>query len=324
MGVNRWGTGWLLVALFLGTHALAASAYAQGGEIAGMITEVKMGRGQVEVRPAGSQEWRRAGPLLAVRPGDAVRATEDASVVILLSGGRGSVKVVAAGSPFVVPAPKAEETKGQKALTLLEATVGFLSTTAKEVPRATLTTRAGAKPPVILSPRNGPVLPGSLTFEWVGSRIARYTVRIVSPQGVVLEKKDLAGARFDYPPEAPPLAPGVRYTFQVLSGNLPTQEAWFEVLDATRARAIRRELTELEQAVPAVSPNTLVTLRTAFLANNGLLHDARATLAAAVARDPDEPTFHLLLGNLYGKVGLPEQAAESHDEAAFLLSGPAR
>ncbi len=323
MRLNRWLTGWLTVAVLLGGQWLPTPALGQSGEAAGMVTEIKIGRGRVEVRPAGTQEWRRAGPLLALRAGDAVRATEDASVVILLSGSRGGVKVRAADSPFVLSAPKPGETKAQKALTLLGQTVGFLSTTAKEEPRATLSTRAGTKPPVILSPRNGPVLPDSLTFEWLGSRLARYTVRIVGPKGVVLEKKDVTGARFDYPPDAPPLSPGVRYTVQVLSGNHPAQQAWLEVLDSTRAQAIRQDMKELEQTLgPTVSPNTLVTLQAGLLASNGLLHDARASLIAALAKDPEEPTLHFLLGNLYSKLGLAEQAAESYDEARFLVTGP--
>ncbi|MBI4590571.1 MAG: hypothetical protein HY725_17215, partial [Candidatus Rokubacteria bacterium] len=261
MGRNQWVTAWLTVVVLLWGQWLPAPVDGQGSEVAGMITEIKVGRGRVEVRPAGAQEWRRAGPLLALRAGDGVRATEDASAVIVLSGGRGSVKVVATVSPFVVPAPQSGEGKTQKVLTLLDASLGFLSTTAKELPRATLSTRGGARPPVILTPRNGPVLPDSLTFEWLGSRFSRYTIRIMAPEGVVLEKKDLTGARFDYPPDAPPLKPGVRYTVQVISGNHPVQAAWFEILDPNRAQAVRRDLAELEQAVgPTASPNTLVAL----------------------------------------------------------------
>ena len=323
MSLTRWGMPWLALVALLATPWLTTPAGGQGGEAAGMITEIKIGRGRVEVRPAGTQEWRRAGPLLAMRAGDAVRATEDASAVILLSGGRGSVKVVAASSPFVVPSRPAGETKVQKALMLLEASVGFLSTTAKEEPRATLSTRGGTKPPVILTPRNGPVLPDSLTFEWLGSRFSRSAIQIAGPQGVVLERKDVTGAKFDYPRDAPPLTPGVRYTFQVTSRNHPPEQAWFEVLDPNRAQVIRRDLIELEQVVgPTVPPNTRVALRAGLLASNGLIHDARLFLIAALTKDPDEPTFHLLLGNLYSKVGLLDQAAEAYDEASFLMRGP--
>ena len=50
------------------------------------------------------------------------------------------------------------------------------------------------------------------------------------------------------------------------------------------------------------------------------LHDARQVVMAALARDPDEPSLHTLLGQIYQKTGLPEQAAESFDEANFLLT----
>jgi Tfp pilus assembly protein PilF len=56
------------------------------------------------------------------------------------------------------------------------------------------------------------------------------------------------------------------------------------------------------------------------LAEAGLLHDARLQVMTALAKDPDEPSLHTLLGQLYQKSGLPDQAAESFDEAQFLLT----
>jgi len=72
-----------------------------------MITEIHVGRGQVEVRSADSERWRAATPLLTLKNGDAVSTTEDAWVVIVLTGGRGSARVDEAASPFTVPAPSA-------------------------------------------------------------------------------------------------------------------------------------------------------------------------------------------------------------------------
>lgn len=321
MGMNRWlKVGGLLLILF-SVFLQWWPAAGQGGETAGVITEIRTGRGRVEVRPAGASEWRKAGPLQALRAGDTVRATDNASVVILLSGGRGSVKVEAASSPFSVPSREPGESKTQKARALLEASLGFLSGSGRELPQAVLSTRGGRKPPVILTPRNGPVLPGPLTFEWYGIRFSRYTVRVTGPAGLVIEQTGVTAAKLDYPPAAPALRPGVRYTVQVLSTGHPPQEAWFELVDPGRAQVISRDLTALEELVkPAVSPNSLTALRVGFLAREGLIHDARLALTAALLKDPDEPTLHLLLGNLYLKTGLPEIAAESYDEAQFLLT----
>lgn len=325
MNSKRRALETLAVAAFVGTLWLPAPAMGQGPEAAGMITGIKVGRGQVEVRPVGLEVWRRAEPLLGLRAGDLVRASEDASVVILLSGGRGSVTVEAANSPHVVSHPPPGESRIEKARALLEAALGFLAATAAEAPRAILSTRAGILAPVILSPRNGPILPDSLSFEWLGRRFSRYTVQIVTPTGAVIEKKDVTGARFDHPADAPPLSPGVRYTFRVLSASYPPQEAWFEVLDPNRAQAVRRDLMELEQSLgPGASLSTRVALQAGFLASRGLLHDARLALIAGLAKDPDEPTFHLLLGQIYEKVGLTQQAAEAFDEARFLTSGPGK
>lgn len=300
-----------------------SAAQGQARETAGVITEIKVGKGKAEVKPTGG-DWRPAGPLLALRAGDEVRATENASVVVLLSGGRGTVKIEAKNSPFVVTLPQAGEGKIQKAQTLVAGSLRFLSSGPKESPKAVLSTRAVAKPPVILTPRNSPVLPDSLAFEWLGNQFSRYTVRIVGPAGVVLERKGVAGGRFDYPADAPRLTPGIRYTLEVLSASHPPQATQFEVLDAGRAHAIRQELAALEEAFgPNAPANSLVVLRAGHLASAGLIHDARLLVTAALAKDPDEPTLHALLGNLYLKAGLDEHAAESFDEAQFLLTGGA-
>jgi hypothetical protein len=321
MRLHRGHGGYVLLAICLGILVVPWPARGQAGETAGMITEIKIGRGRVEVKPAGATEWRQVMPLLALRAGDTLRATEDAAAVVLLSGGRGTIRVEAGRSPFVVPGLPAGEGKLQKAIALLEASLNFLTSGARELPQAVLATRAGAKLPVILSPRNGPVLPDSLTYEWLGSRFARYTIKIVGPAGMVLERTGVMGSRFDYPPDAPALRPGARYRFEVLAGGHPPQEAWFELLDPTRTQAIRRDLEALEQALsPLVSPNTLVALRVGFLASEGLLHDARLLLLAALTRDPEEPTLYHLLGNLYATTGLPELAVEAYAEAQFLAT----
>jgi hypothetical protein len=238
-----------------------------------------------------------------------------------MSGNRGIVKVDAGRSPFTVPAPQAGESKVQKARALVEASVNFLASGTKELPQATLSTRAGPKPPLIVSPRNSPVLPGSLTFEWLGSRFSHYAVRIAGPTGALVERRGVTGATFEYPKDAPALTPGVRYTVQVLLTGHPPQEAWFEILDRDRAQAVHRDLAVLEEELGSmVSADTLATVRVGLLADKGLIHDAHRALVTALMKDPDEPTLHFLLGNLYTRAGLPDLAAESYDEAEFLLT----
>lgn len=306
---------WLVVLAMVVT---APAVLAQARETAGLVSEIKVGKGKVEVKPANG-DWRAAGPLQALRAGDQVRALDDATLVVVLSGGRGVVKVSAQNSPWSVPAVAADG-KAQKAQAVVAGSFGFLSSGTKEPPKAVLSTRAGGGPPEILTPRNGAVLSDTLAFEWMGSQFSRYTVRVTAPSRVVLERKGVVGARLPYPPDAARLEPGVRYTLQVEAVGQPVQESRFEVLDPARAAAVRDELAQLEDALGAgASVNSVAVVKAGALASAGLLHDARLAILAALAKDPDEPTLHTLLGTLYMATGLERQAAEAFEEAKFLL-----
>src|SRR5215510_6807181 len=151
-----------LIVLLLALAGLTSSVSAQTVESVGMITEIKMGKGRVEVKEAGKPTSRPAAPFLALRAGDTVHATDDALVVILLTAGRGAVKVDASSSPYVAMAPVAGASKLQKAQALVASSVRYLGAIAPEPPKAVLTVRSVARPPVIVSPRNTAVLPGPL------------------------------------------------------------------------------------------------------------------------------------------------------------------
>lgn len=320
---KRTRLGWLNLLALPGILWLPTGADSAEREVAGMITEIQMGRGQVEVRLADSERWRPAMPLLALKAGDTVAATGDAWVVIVLSGGRGTLRVDEATSPYRVTAPPFGRSRLHKGLAILEASFDFLSATAKEGPLGVVGTRSALGPPVILTPRNGMVLPDSLVFEWRGSQSSMYGVRVVGPDGLVLERGKLAGNRFLYPESAPRLAAGVRYRFQLLAPWQPPQEVWFEVVEPRVAHQIRQDLRDLEEALtPALSSATRATLRAGFLAQRGLLHDARLGLTEELAQRPHEPTLHFLLGDLYARLGLAREATESFAEVSFLMSGP--
>jgi len=313
---------WLAVFVLL----IAASlSRAESPDIAGVITELKPGSGAVEVRSAGAAEWRPAAPLQALRPGDAVRASGNATAVALLAGGRGSVTIQAANSPYSVPALPAGESAARKGAALLRKSLGILSTTRIDPTYVKMGTRSLKQPPVVLSPRNGPVLPGELHVEWSGIPDRRYKVTVFDPAGVPVRRASVQGSATTFPATAPALHSGTRYLVHVLPGSPPPEEAWFEILDAADAEAVRQELVELEQAAgPNVPRSTLAVLRAEALAERNLLSDARQTVLAALKSDPDEPALHLLLGDLYKRMGLRDQAAEAFEEAALLSRGKQR
>lgn len=322
---KRTLTRWISLLALPGILGLAGPARSTEREVAGMVTEIHPGEGHVEVRSAETERWRPATPLLTLREGDTVNTTGDAWAVVVLTGGRGTVRVDEANAPFSVTVPPMDESRLHKGLKILEASFHFLSTTPRELPIGTLGTRAGMKPPAVLTPRNGFLLPDSVVFEWRGGRSSLVTIRIVGPDGLMLERTKLAGTRFQYPRSAPPLLAGVRYRFQLLPAWSTPQEVWFELVDPTEAQAIRRDLQDLEETLGGAPPppSTLAALRAGVLAGHGLLHDARLGLAEEIARHPDEPTLHFLLGDLYARQGLSEEATESFEEARIRMNAAA-
>jgi hypothetical protein len=313
-------TPWLIVL----TLSAAAPAPAQTRDVGAMVTEIKPGRGRIEVSGPATADWRPAGPLLALKVGDSLRATDDASAVVVLAGRRGSVRVDAARSPFVVTAPPVD-TRLQKAFLLLESGLGFLGSSPRETPRPVLSTRGVGRPPMILSPRAGPVMPDALVFEWHGHRFVRYTLRVVGGSGVVLERAGVTGGRLAYPADAPPLAPGAPYTLQLFAGQSRVDEIRFEVADRQRADDLRRDLREMDQALgPDVPPSSRAVMQAGVLASRGFLHDARRVVVAALTTDADQPSLHALLGDLYARTGLPREADEAHGQARDLASPAGR
>ncbi len=313
--------GWVLLVTLSGS----VPVHAQSRDIGAMITELKPGRGRIEVSGPGAADWRPAGPLLALKVGDRLRATDDAAAVVMLAGRRGSVQVDAARSPFVVTAPPAD-TKLQKAFLLLEGGLGFLGSSPRETPRPVLATRTMGRTPVILSPRGGPVMADALTFEWQGYQFGRYAIRVMEPSGgVVLERSGLTGSRLALPADAPALAPGSAYTLQLFSGQSRVDEVRFEVVDRQRAEDVRRDLREVDQALgPDVPASSRAVMQAGVLASRGFLHDARRVVVAALLADADQPSLHALLGDLYARTGLSREADEAYEQARSLASPAAR
>jgi hypothetical protein len=295
-------------------------------EIGAVITEIAAGRGRVEVLAAGKEQWRQVQPLSALRIGDQLRVTEDAAVVIVLSNGRGSVRVTATDSPFGVAVPTSGPGKPRKTLELLQASFSYLSASARESLRAVLVTRSPDMGLVVLTPRDSAVLEGPVTFVWQddppegasGKPDERsYSLIISTPTGTIFRRDGLRGEAYTYPAQAPRLDPGARYNVRVSSGRRSSGEVWFEVLDSGRATAVRTDLVELEEVLKGVgSPSARVTVRAGFLASQGLLHDARQAVVVALRDNPDEPALLILLGNLYSDTGLPELASVYYARAA--------
>lgn len=308
-----WRLGFLGVVLVLFLPDVARSA-----EPVGVLTEIRPGRGEVKVKRAGETGWTAPQPLLALRPGDQVRVTEDGQAVIVFTGGRGAERVSRANSPFAVRAPAAEAGT-EKVRTVLASVTQFLLGQQKELTYQSLTVRDTRPPPLILAPRATRLLPGPVVFEWAGSGRLRYRIRVLGPQGLLWEQDNLPRQPLEYPASAPALRDGIRYAWELEAKGEPVQRAQFELLAASEAARVRAALSLVEPAVLSGYPRTTVALmRAGLLFQEGLHHAASQELLAGITADPDEPTLHLLLGQVYERMGLKDLAATEFDEAQFL------
>jgi len=307
------------IAALAGALVLASAAVAPAADPVGVLTEIRAERGRVEVKRAGESEWKPAQPLLALRPGDQIRATDDARTSLVFTGGRGAQAVSAANSPFTVQAPAAAGAS-DKVRTLVGGVTDFLAGKQKDLAYLPLSVRAVRQPRVAqLEPRETKLLPGAVTFEWSGSDTLRYKIRVLGLQGILWEQAHLPRKPVAYPASAPTLEPGVRYFWQLETEGQPMQQAEFQILPATEAKRVRESLDILVPAsLPGYPPSSVALMRAGYVLRDGLYADARRELLAALAGDPDEPTLHLLLGQVYDTIGLGELAQREFMEARDL------
>ena len=298
---------------------MLVAAVAWAADPVGVLTEIQVRRGQVQVRSQGETDWSPPRPLQSLRPGDQVRVIGDGRAVIVLTGGRGSEIVTQNNSPFSV-AVKSGESVTDRARSVLSGVTNFLLGQQRPRQYQSLSVRSlGPTAPVIVSPRETKVLPDALTFEWLGSDRLKYSVRLLGPGGTVWQQTDLERQPLTYPAGAPALVPGARYTWELDGKQHGVQRARFDVIGVSDLARVREDLAVLTPAA-GYPPNTLTLMRAGLLFQDGLYADARRELLAGIAASPDEPTLHLLLAHVYDRTGLAQLAAQEFEESETLAA----
>lgn len=300
---------------------LSLPGSARAADPVAVLTELRMERGQVQVKRAGESQWAVPQPLLALRPGDQLRAMGEARAVLVFTGGRGVQSVSASNSPFTVEAP-ASGGSSEKLRGVLGSVADFLVGKQKDLNYLPLSVRAVRPPRVMpISPRDTRVLAAPVVFEWSGPDSLRYRVRVSGPQGTLWEQANLPRRPLTYPASAPALAPGERFAWQLEAPGQPAQRTEFEILAPAAADRVREAADLLTPAsLPGYSRSSVSLVRAGFFFQEQLFADARRELMAAIAADPDEPTLHMLLGRVYERIGLGEMATREFIEARDLSS----
>ena len=311
-----------LLAMFAALAWMTSFGEAFAAEPVAVITEIRATHGLVQMKRAGEAEWRPIQPLLALRSGDELRVTGDGQAVVVFRGGRGPKTVTAANSPLVIEAPQVEPIR-ERLHRVLRTAFDLLLATEKARDTNPFGVRHGGLPLVaMLSPRSTVVFPGPVVFEWDGPDLGSYRVRVSGPQGPLWEAANLPRKLLHYPKAAPPLSPGARYVWELETAGYPAQYAEFDVLSDEAAARIRSDLDLLAPStLQNYPPSTVVVMRGALLLRERLHAQARQELLQGIAANPEDPTPHFLLGEVYDLIGLPELASGELLKARDLSHG---
>ena len=292
----------------------------EAAELAGVVTELRVGTGAVRVKSADATAWTVARPLMSLYPGDQIRADGDSRTAVLLIGG--AVKLVTAKeSPFTIQPPGAEHS-ATAMNTVLTNAARLLASKYREPTMQLLGSRVGSErgeAPLIASPRETRLLTAPATFVWSGPRDARYAIEIVGPRGRQWVATNLAGPSVRYPADASVFGQGVRYRW-ILStpGHAPTA-SWFEIARDQDVAELRSTLALADNAAAdGVSASTAVIVRATLLARNRFLQAATDELEQALKTRQDDAALWFVLGTVYEQAGLSDQASTCFERARTL------
>ncbi|MGH7769870.1 MAG: tetratricopeptide repeat protein [Candidatus Binatia bacterium] len=302
----------LLIGVVLGASVLINAA-AQAQDAVGVITEIKLNRGDVQIRLPG-KNWQKPALLQSLYIGTQIQASRDAKAVVLYTEGMKTVTVDERNSPLEI---KAADAKGAAGGGMREV-ANTLMGKKKPPSYVPLAVRGGKRPPVLLSPRNTKLMTDSPTLQWMGMERQPGNVRLYGPDGVLWSAENISLTQIKYPASAPRLKPGVEYAWVIEKKGSPAEKVRFQLLAPAEAKAVEGELASVQNN-PGVPRTTAAILKAGLLTSRELYYDAREVLAEAVKADPDEPTLHFLLAEVYEKTGLKDMAAEEYSESDFLL-----
>lgn len=292
--------------LALAVPVMLASPSSAQGPVA-YITEIRGGKGDVLVQPAGTAEARSPQPLLGLKAGDQITVTGQGRVTVLYHGG-GTVTLTAPATPYIVQsAPRA----GGRRTEMTAALTGFFF--GKQAPpefRGAAT--RGTPPPTIVSPRHTRLVAGEPVFEWEGCTGRACAIRVLEGSRTLWEQRELRTEAVSYPSGAPPLRPGVRYAWEIQAPGEPTQRTEFEVMSAPDVARVREALGAIDRlAQSGYPPATITVMRAGVLVEEGLYADARRELEASEARNPADATVPYILAHVYEHVGLTSRARDA-------------
>jgi hypothetical protein len=300
------------VAIFVTFLSVVMGCAAQGEEVVAVITELKFNKGDIQIGRRGTAKTERPAILQSLYQGSTLQVFKDAVAMVLFTDSMRAVRVDENNSPFEIkPAAKT----GQPIDRFKEVANSLLGK--KSPPNLVPLTVRGKAPPTLLTPRQTKLLTPAVRFQWMGIEGQPSTIKVFGPGGMMWTLENVAVSQLDYPSSAPPLRPGDQYSWSVEQTGVTTEKTSFTLAFPDESRAVQEQLAELGRG-DTLPRTTLAVVKGSFLISRGLYHDAREILLEAARADPEEPTLHFLLGEVYEKTGIRSLAQEEYRQSQLV------
>lgn len=303
----------VMLACLLAGLPLRSTFAAQGDEVIAVITELKLNKGDIQITAPGKTAAEKPGVLQSLYNGSKVQVSKDATATILFTDGSNTIRVDEKNSPYEVK----RAAKGGQAAGKLKETANLLIGKSSAPNFVALAVRGKLRGPTLLSPREGRLLTATPNFQWMGMEGQPSTVKLFGPQGVIWSAENVATTQIAYPASAPALKPGESYAWSAERRGAPAEKATFKIANSDDSRSLQEQIAAVD-ANTGLSKTTAAVLKGNMLIAREHYYDAREILLNAAKADPDEPTLHFLLGEVYDKTGLKSLAQEEFSEAQLL------
>ena len=248
-------------------------------------------RGEVLLHRAGDEQIMRVSGNTQIHPGDLLIVRKGASATVRCADGRTwKLPEGVSGALNGCPMPHNQDPR---------------------VP--TLRSPVDENSPYIISPRQTALLDKRPIFRWNAVKGAKhYTVKVRSATGVIWEAR-VNSTKIAYSGSS--LQPGGEYQIIVRAdGNLaPMESAIFLVLERHKVEAVQEKLNAVAQQGLSEPAQALAKIH--IYSHYGLFADGIETLETLVFSGKSTPAVYQMLGALYDRVGLTQQAERYYSQA---------
>jgi hypothetical protein len=276
-------------------------------------------RGQVHIVRAGGERVQ-ATAATPVEAGDEVRTGPNGSATLYYPQ---RAPVALEGGKSVTVGADAEPVHRQGAFArawsaLLSALKQGFGGQHVSRPAATRGGADGFAPPHAVAPRCSRIVESRPTFRWTPAEgAARYTVKVGFYDDLQdIWRSECPRAPLTYPESAPAFEAERKYFWEVTAhvgaARIRSDPVWFSVLDEGQRQQLQSTLNELQQS--GLDMGGDLSVACVYL-DYEVLDQAAAIMERASSRNPDDPTSHVLLADVYERMDLSIQAEKARRRA---------